>query len=142
MASWTNQSTSSLLPGEPWTSAKALAAFENPEAIAEGASGAPKIDPINAMAHGGAADAIGTYVFAYCTTGDVALGGIRAGSNLRPTSAARATTNPASAGSAPDFTLDEGAALSGSWRCMGTFDAVDPASGDRVFGATLWLRIL
>lgn len=43
MASWTNQSTSSLLPGEPWTSAKALAAFENPEAIAEGASGAPKV---------------------------------------------------------------------------------------------------
>lgn len=41
MASWTSQSTSSLLPGEPWTSAKALAAFENPEAIAEGASGAP-----------------------------------------------------------------------------------------------------
>ena len=43
MASWTNQSTSSLLPGEPWTSAKALAAFENPEAIAEGASGAPRL---------------------------------------------------------------------------------------------------
>lgn len=41
MASWTSQSTSSLLPGEPWTSAKALAAFENPVAIAEGASGAP-----------------------------------------------------------------------------------------------------
>lgn len=43
MASWTSLSTSSLLPGEPWTSAKALAAFENPEAIAEGAVGAPKI---------------------------------------------------------------------------------------------------
>jgi hypothetical protein len=43
MASWTSQSTSSLLPGEPWTSAKALAAFENPTALAEGASGAPKI---------------------------------------------------------------------------------------------------
>jgi hypothetical protein len=41
MASWTNQSTSSLLPGEPWTSAKALAAFENPTALAEGAAGAP-----------------------------------------------------------------------------------------------------
>ena len=41
MASWTNQSTSSLLPGEPWTSAKALAAFENPTAIAEGAANAP-----------------------------------------------------------------------------------------------------
>lgn len=43
MASWTDQSTDSLLPGEPWTSAKALAAFENPTALAEGASGAPKI---------------------------------------------------------------------------------------------------
>lgn len=43
MASWTSQSTSSLLPGEPWTSAKALAAFENPTALAEGASGAPKV---------------------------------------------------------------------------------------------------
>jgi hypothetical protein len=43
MASWTDQDTDSLLPGEPWTSAKALACFENPAAIAEGASGAPKI---------------------------------------------------------------------------------------------------
>jgi len=41
MASWTNQSTSSLLPGEPWTSAKALAAFENPVAYAEQATDAP-----------------------------------------------------------------------------------------------------
>lgn len=41
MASWTNQSTASLLPGEPWTSAKALAAFENPVAIAESAPGSP-----------------------------------------------------------------------------------------------------
>lgn len=41
MASWTEQSTNSLLPGQPWTSAKALAAFENPRALAEGASGAP-----------------------------------------------------------------------------------------------------
>ena len=43
MASWTDQDTDSLLPGEPWTSAKALAAFENPVALAEGATGAPKI---------------------------------------------------------------------------------------------------
>jgi hypothetical protein len=43
MASWTDQDTDSLLPGEPWTSAKALAAFENPVALAEGAAGAPKI---------------------------------------------------------------------------------------------------
>ena len=43
MASYTDQDTDGLLPGEPWTSAKALAAFENPVAIAEGAAGAPKI---------------------------------------------------------------------------------------------------
>jgi len=43
MADWTDQDTDSLLPGEPWTSAKALAAFENPVALAEGAAGAPKI---------------------------------------------------------------------------------------------------
>ena len=42
MTSWTNQSTSILLPGEPWTSAKAPAAFETPVALAEAASGAPK----------------------------------------------------------------------------------------------------
>lgn len=43
MASYTDQDTDSLLPGEPWTSAKALACFENPVAIAEGVAGAPKI---------------------------------------------------------------------------------------------------
>lgn len=43
MAAWTDQSDNSLLPGEPWTSAKALACFENPVAIAEGAAGAPRI---------------------------------------------------------------------------------------------------
>lgn len=43
MADWTDIATNTLLPGEPWTSSKALAAFENPQAIAEGASGAPKV---------------------------------------------------------------------------------------------------
>lgn len=43
MADWTTIDTNSLLPGEPWTSNKALAAFENPQAIAEDATGAPKI---------------------------------------------------------------------------------------------------
>ena len=41
MADWTDQDTNSLLPGEPWTGAKAIASFENPVAIAEGAPGAP-----------------------------------------------------------------------------------------------------
>lgn len=42
MADWTNQDVNTLLPGEPWTSAKAIAAFENPQAIAEAAPNAPK----------------------------------------------------------------------------------------------------
>jgi hypothetical protein len=43
MADWTELDTNGLLPGEPFTSAKALAFFENPKAIAEGAVNAPKI---------------------------------------------------------------------------------------------------
>lgn len=42
MADWTDQDPATLLPGKAWTSAKAIAAFENVEAQAEGASGAPK----------------------------------------------------------------------------------------------------
>jgi hypothetical protein len=43
MADYVSVDPNTLLPGEPWTSAKALAAFENPEAIAEGSPGAPRI---------------------------------------------------------------------------------------------------
>jgi hypothetical protein len=41
MADYTSIDPNTLLPGEPWTSAKALAAFENPDAIAEATAGAP-----------------------------------------------------------------------------------------------------
>ena len=44
MAAWTTIDTNALLPGEPWTSAKANAVYENPQAIAEGASGAPEVE--------------------------------------------------------------------------------------------------
>lgn len=43
MADWTELDVNSLLPGEPMTSAKALAFFENPVALAEGASSAPVV---------------------------------------------------------------------------------------------------
>ena len=43
MAQWTTIDPNTLLPGDPWTSAKAQAAFENVEAVAEGAAGAPRI---------------------------------------------------------------------------------------------------
>ena len=42
MADWTELDTNGLLPGEPLTSAKALAFFENPVAMAEGAVNAPR----------------------------------------------------------------------------------------------------
>lgn len=43
MAAWTAIDVNSRLPGEPWTSAKVNAVYENPTAIAEGSTGAPKI---------------------------------------------------------------------------------------------------
>ena len=43
MAEWTFIDPNTLLPGDPWTSAKAQAAFENLEAVAEGAPGAPRL---------------------------------------------------------------------------------------------------
>ena len=43
MADWTELDTNGLLPGEPFTSAKALAFFENPVAMGEGAVNAPKV---------------------------------------------------------------------------------------------------
>jgi hypothetical protein len=45
MTDWTTLDLNGLLPGEPWTSAKALAVYENPIAIAEAAAGAPRLDP-------------------------------------------------------------------------------------------------
>ena len=44
MSQWTFIDPNTLLPGDPWTSAKAQAAFENLEAVAEGAPGAPRIN--------------------------------------------------------------------------------------------------
>lgn len=56
MADYIDQDVNGLLPGEPWTSAKAIATFENPVAIAEGAPGAPVIvqgwHGINQTVHG------------------------------------------------------------------------------------------
>jgi hypothetical protein len=43
MTDYTTLDLNTLLPGEPWTSGKALAVYENPIAIAEGAAGAPRI---------------------------------------------------------------------------------------------------
>ena len=43
MAQWTFVDPNTLLPGSPWTSAQAQAAFENLEAVTEGADNAPRV---------------------------------------------------------------------------------------------------
>ena len=56
MADWTELDTNGLLPGEPLTSAKALAFFENPVAMAEGKVNAPKVvsEALNMLVGAGA----------------------------------------------------------------------------------------
>jgi len=66
---WTNIDPLTLLPGQPWTSAKALGVYNNPIEMAAGASGAPKI---SSKSVGGLA-AAGTLTF----TGLGAFGGIK-----------------------------------------------------------------
>ena len=81
MADWTELDTNGLLPGEPFTSAKALAFFENPTAMAEGAVNAPKVvsEALDMLV--GAGSGLGTFTdleridkvlinaFAYATPG-------------------------------------------------------------------------
>ena len=138
MATWTTIPDSSIEPGKPIRSIDTLALRDNPVAIAEGAAGAPKIDPFAAFAHNGEAGAVGTYAFATSTTtSNVAFGSTRAGSALRPTSAARSHDNGGS--SLAPYALDVGSALSGTWRCMGTYDYATTVG--IAFGSTLWMRI-
>lgn len=142
MATWTTIPDSSLEPGKPIRSIDTLALRDNPVAIAEGAAGAPKIDPFAAFAHNGAAGAVGTYAFAnssISTASDAAFGSTRAGSALSPTSASRAAV---AVGADFSFQFITGAALTGTWRCMGTYDYSRAlSSGSTWLGATLWLRI-
>ena len=118
---------------------------DNVSALAEGASGAPSVLPnIGANVSD---SAIGSYVFAYKSSGPGAndFGNNVSGSNLRPASAARGMNlNTAPTGQF-GAVLDYGDVLSGTWKCMGTYDGqVDTtlAGGTMtLFGATLWVRI-
>ena len=117
---------------------------DNPIAIAEGASGAPRVDAIAAMSHQGVEGAVGTYTFARRTSGTatVGFGTTLAGSSLSPTAAATRRTG---GGFTDPWDLSNGSALSGTWRCMGraqySFVGTATDSGKTMFGATLWLRI-
>ena len=111
---------------------------DNPIALAEGASGAPRIafEALDTWYVTGGA--VGTYIFARYTGGaDVLPSGTVAGSSLQPTSAAYKVN--VSGNGVPTFDL--GTALSGTWKCMGKFDDTDINSSVTISGATLWLRI-
>lgn len=151
MANWTALPDATLEPGKPIRSIDVLALRDNPVAIAEGASGAPRIQVdglgINsvllATARDGSAGSIGTYVFACLRNGTTvyAFGSTIAGSNLTPTSAV--TSGTLGSGT---FALSTGSVLSGTWQCMGSRSNANiiNAFGDivgSVVGATLWLRI-
>jgi len=140
VADWTELDTDTLLPGEPLTSAKALAFFENPVAIAEGAASAPRIEDAaldtgaataagvtwwGLRSAGAAAGSVGTYAFLAPTssTQEFTFGATSAGSGLRATNASG--------------TQLLGGALSGTWRCMGRTNLDSPAER-----ATVFLRIL
>lgn len=140
MADWFNISDSAVDPDAPITSELGYAFRDNPIAIAEGAAGAPSMLP--GIAVHSAAGAVGTYMWASRSSGDVdvSFGSTLAGSSLRPTSAAGSVTVGSGSGTA---SFDWGAAQSGTWRAMGLYDhiSIDSSSGTEVWGATLWIRI-
>ena len=108
---------------------------DNPLAMFEGSAGAPRLQLAAIDTWYLTAGAIGTYCFA-AGTADVAFGATAAGSTLNPTSAAQAVF--AGSGNA---TLQQGAALTGTWQCMGKFDASIVNGTLTLNGATLWQRI-
>ena len=136
MADWTTIPDSSIEPGKPIRSIDGLALRDNPVAIAEGAVGAPKINPIEAMAHLGAVGAVGTYAWlGETTTTATAAGGTRAGSGLRY--AGNASTASYTNDLVGVSGVGNGGTPSGTWRAMGrSYGAATP-----YYGATLWLRI-
>ena len=136
MTTFTTIGTGSLAVGKPLTSALAIALRDNPIAIAEGDPTAPRIEWAALGAWYDTAGGIGTYCFARATV-DKAFGDNIAGSALFPTSAVYGVGSGTKGAGA--FT--SGAALSGSWRCMGTFDLSMSTTGTATYdGATLWLR--
>lgn len=131
MATWRTIAASEVDPDSPVTATLMQALADNPTAIAEGASGAPRV-----LYDEGT---IGSYLFGYSTAGDTALGSTVAGSTLRGASASRGYN--ASGGGYPGGDFDTSGTQSGTWRCMGEFDEVRGSAG-LAYGATLWLRIL
>lgn len=151
MADWVDITDAQVDPDAPLTSELAYAWRDNVIAMTEGAVGAPRIvdaaldttatnDGRDWVANRiilAAAGAVGTYTLATRTsgTGDVAQNATLAGSSLSPTGGLSGAT------AAPGiFTLGQGSALSGTWKCMANYAHINgPLNELRM--VTLWLRI-
>lgn len=138
MTAFTSLPNGAVQPGGRPRGSTITALRDNPIAMFEGDATAPKLQFAALDVGFSTAGGIGSYCFARATSG-VAFGATIAGSALFPTSAA--WNVPMTSGANTGFA--SGAALSGTWRCMGSYSVTSPAytGGGAMSGATLWLRI-
>ena len=168
MATWTTIPDSSLEPGKPIRSIDALALRDNPVAIAEGQSGAPRIvdAALGTTATNTGRDwvlartaltehaSIGSITVAWnTTTTNVASNGTIAGSSLRFLSAAVSSTSQANPPAnqfanfvhgTSTFPTTSSTALSGTWKNIGGYcrGRLDIGAGESfAWFPSVWLRI-
>lgn len=143
MTTYTAIPDASLEPGKPARSVDAILLRDNPIAITEGASGAPKIQTaaletslIDNYIAGMSAGGVGTYVWATRTAGSTAtsIGTTVAGSALR---VAGTRVDSSSGETSFNRAAASGTALSGTWRFMA--NVTTSAAG--TYSTGLWLRI-
>lgn len=115
----------SIQPDAPLTADLMFRMRDNPLAIAEGATGAPRIQREAMGTWISSAGGVGTLAFAKHTdnTNSYAFGDTISGGNLAPSNAAG----------------DGGGSLSGTWRCLGVANSWLTGSEPR--GTTLWVRV-
>ena len=139
MADWTDIQNDTIEPDAPLLSATMFALRDNPKAIAEGASGAPRIadgalkdtatntgrDWVLARTALASAGAVGAYAFLARSGTDITngFGDTQSGDTLAPSNAGATTSG----------------SVSGTWRCMGFQDSTQ--TGTEPASSTLWLRI-
>lgn len=149
MATYTAIPDANLQPDKPARSIDGLALRDNPIAIAEGASGAPRIE--DAALDTGAATTAGKD-WVNKRTALSSVGEVGTYAFLIPKDNATATYNPGDTAAGADLAYtgeyhrDDGAynkhpnsatVIAGTWRCMG----YSVNQTNEKFGATLWLRI-
>ncbi len=154
---WTTIPDSALQPGAPVRSLDGLSLRDNPIAIAQGLSGAPKVETdaldIDAVLEATARDytfgALGTHCLAFHSSSDIQIvaGTTYSGSNLRPAglSSGGGGLTASALTYASGSTLFAGAGtnvstLSGTWMALGT--SVATGTGFAEFPTTLYVRVL